>query len=63
MTQKLPPLPPEAFDGVKEKTELTFTKCPHKKVSVVNGELRCACGAAWSGPNIAELYKLLRSQG
>lgn len=53
---KLPPLPDEAFDGERYTTELKPTRCPHKNVKYVHGELRCSCGAAWSGPNLASLY-------
>lgn len=63
MKDKLPPLPDEAFDGEHEKTEIKFIKCPHKDVSIVNrNELRCKCGSGWSGPNIAQLYKLFKAQ-
>lgn len=58
----LPPLDKEAFDGEKERIELNFKRCFHKSVDIVNNELRCTCGAGWSGPNIAHLYKLLKEQ-
>lgn len=61
-SQTLPPLPKEAFDGVKEKTEISFKRCPHKNVTLNREELRCKCGAAWGGPNIVELYTLLKNQ-
>jgi hypothetical protein len=56
---KLPPLAEENFDGEKQKTELKMERCSHSKVSFKNGELWCPCGAAWSGPNLHLLYKLL----
>lgn len=59
MPSKLPPLADEAFDGDKQKTEVSFTRCKHDKVSFVNGELRCPCGASWSGADIHKLYTLL----
>ena len=55
----LPPIQDESFDGDKQKTEVKFDRCPHKKVSFMNGELRCSCGVAWTGSNLHELYKLL----
>ena len=55
-----------AFDGEKESKELPrdvdLPKCKHKNVTIKNNELRCKCGAAWSGPNIERLYKVLISQ-
>lgn len=59
MKQPLPPIPEESFDGDKQKTEVHFTRCKHEKVSFVNGELRCPCGSAWSGPDIHKLYTAL----
>lgn len=59
MKQSLPPIQDESFDGEKQKTELKFVRCSHKKISFVNGELRCPCGNSWIGPNLHELYKFL----
>jgi len=61
--KKLPPLEDEAFEhGHREKTEISFNKCPHDDVILVSGlELKCAkCSAGWTGPNILQLYKLLK---
>ncbi len=55
----LPPIEDSVFDGEKQKIEIHFNRCKHEKVSFVNGELRCPCGSAWSGPNLHELYTLL----
>lgn len=60
MPSKLPPLSDEVFDGEKQKTELVFQRCKHKEVKFVGGMLRCKCGNSWGGPNLHELYKLLR---
>lgn len=43
-----------------EKRRVGFRKCKHKQAKVVDGELRCSCGAAWSGPRIAELLKVIK---
>ncbi|MHA1303090.1 MAG: hypothetical protein ACTSPI_05240 [Candidatus Heimdallarchaeaceae archaeon] len=44
-----------------EETELDSNKCNHiGKVKLVNGELRCSCGAAWSGPGIERLFDRLK---
>jgi len=61
MQSKLPPLPPEAFDGDHQSTTIPkdLPKCKHEKVSFVNGELRCPCGSAWTGANLDSLYKIL----
>lgn len=58
----LPPLPPsndEFWDGEKYSAEITHVRCTHKDAKIINGELRCQCGSAWSGPNIQVLQKLL----
>jgi len=51
----------EEFDSYQEKTKLEFEKCKHKNVTIVNGELRCKCGAAWMGNarQLQEFYDLL----
>lgn len=62
---KLPPLPEEAYDGVKEPAVDLSKKeiCNHKGVKMVSGsELRCPCGAGWQGANVASLYNLLKNQ-
>ena len=59
--QKLPPLSEEAFDGQNYKTELRFNKCSHKDVQIVGNELRCKCGAGWSGPQINKLYEAFKA--
>ena len=60
---KLPPLPSkldEDYEAVKETVELNFKKCSHKEASIINNELRCKCGAAWSGSNLDHLQKLFK---
>lgn len=61
MSSNLPPIPDEAFDGEKFSTQVSFPKCNHAKAKFINSELRCPCGAAWSGPNLHDLYKTLKS--
>lgn len=47
------------FDAFQEVRTISKDKCNHKgKVKMVDGILRCQCGAAWGGPEIATLYKL-----
>ncbi len=55
----LPPLPDEAFDGDRQKTELVFTKCPHDKLELKSAtNVQCMkCGAGWSGPQAHLLYE------
>jgi len=59
----LPPIEDSVFDGEHQSTTVPkeFPKCFHSKVSFVNGELRCPCGASWSGPNLNALYMLLHA--
>jgi hypothetical protein len=42
-----------------ESTEVKFKHCKHKKSKLINNEIRCGCGASWSGPRIEELFNLL----
>lgn len=68
--QPLPPLPKEAFDGTSYETPIArdtpIPKCPtqHKNVTYndMKKEVRCDCGAAWSGPDVYRLYVLLKQQ-
>jgi len=45
------------YKAHSEKTTLQFKKCDHKMAKMVRNELRCQCGASWSGPRINELLK------
>lgn len=58
----LPPIPEEAFDGEKYKTELKNIKCDHSYCFMRNSELRCTCGSSWSGPDIFSLYTHFRKR-
>jgi hypothetical protein len=66
--QPLPPLPEEAFDGHKEeaaihKTEPLPKTCNHKDVQIISGtEIRCGCGAGWTGASIMMIYNALKNQ-
>jgi len=47
------------YKTVQEKTDIHINKCDHKnKVKLIGSELRCKCGAAWSGTNIEALFDL-----
>lgn len=65
---KLPPLEKEAFDGHREEAaihrDIPLTQtCKHTNVQIVTStELRCGCGAGWSGPDILKLYSALKKQ-
>ena len=49
----------EKFKAKSETVDVPIRVCKHKgKVSIIDGELRCKCGAAWSGPEIETLYKI-----
>ena len=61
----LPPLPPsndEFWEGEKFSTEIKEVRCKHKESKIINGELRCPCGACWSGANLDQLLKLLTTE-
>ena len=46
------------FKTHAETKDLDIERCNHKgKVSYLNGELRCKCGAAWSGANLKDLFE------
>ena len=66
MTSKLPPLDfkdEEQYKPFQEKIEVKVNICKHKNVKYVNShEIRCQCGASWSGANISELFNLLINQ-
>lgn len=63
---ELPPISFEEdikkYEAYEEKTETKSTKCPHTSVKIVNGQLRCACGASWGGARIDKLYTALKSR-
>jgi len=47
----------ERFDTYQETKDVSQGKCSHMgKVKIVNGELRCECGSAWSGAQINVLF-------
>lgn len=48
------------FKAHAEKTQTEFKKCKHKDAKVINNELRCVCGASWSGPNLEMLIQNLK---
>jgi hypothetical protein len=55
----LPPIDESSFDGEHQSTTIHFEKCNHSKVYLQNGELRCSCGSAWTGPGLDKLYTIL----
>lgn len=60
---KLPPLPSkldQEYEAVKETVELNFRKCTHKDAKIIDNELKCVCGAAWSGANLDHLQRLFK---
>jgi hypothetical protein len=64
----LQPLPNEAFE-YGEKYTITLEenkKCPsnHKNVTYDDAkrEVRCSCGAVWSGHDVYKLYLALKEQ-
>lgn len=42
-----------------ESTDIVSDRCNHQgKVEIINGVLKCKCGAAWSGPGIDTLLDI-----
>lgn len=48
----------EKYKAYEEEAKIQMKKCNHSNSVVIGGELRCTCGASWSGARIEELYKL-----
>lgn len=65
MASDLPPIDTtdevEKYEAHTEQKELVSAKCSHKRAEYRNGEVRCYCGAAWSGERIHELLKILQN--
>jgi hypothetical protein len=50
----------EKFETHLENRDISQDRCNHKgKVKMVNGMLRCSCGAGWQGPGLDTLFDLL----
>jgi len=49
----------EKYEARSETVEVNLKRCKHENVKFESGILRCPCGAAWSGPRLDELYRLL----
>lgn len=47
------------FKSHSEKTPEEFIKCKHTDAKIINGELRCKCGSAWSGGRLDILMEKL----
>lgn len=66
MKSKLPPLDfsedVKEYEAHHEQKEVKFVKCDHRNAKIVNHELRCPCGAAWTGPGLEDLYRKLTKQ-
>lgn len=47
----------QAYETHLEEKEHNFKQCDHKgKVKIINGTLKCSCGAGWSGPQLNVLF-------
>lgn len=45
------------YDTHQEEKRIPYGKCNHiGKVKIIDGELRCSCGAGWRGPEIDTLF-------
>jgi hypothetical protein len=51
----------EKFQAFSESKEVVFSQCLHKSTEYdkEKAELRCNCGAAWSGERLNELKQVL----
>jgi hypothetical protein len=65
MSYELPPLNLEhevkKYDAKEVKHTVVLGGCKHKSVKFENGELRCKCGASWSGTRLHELEAALKN--
>ena len=65
---KLPPLDKEALDGESEEAKIhrdepMLKVCNHRGIQLVSStEIKCPCGAGWTGPDIQRLYELFKEQ-
>ena len=51
----------EKYQAFEVVTDLSFKGCKHKEVELndTRTELKCKCGASWTGPQLGELKRLL----
>ena len=52
------------YEAHAEAKNVEFPKCKHKQAGYDRdkGEIRCSCGAAWTGPRLGELYDALTKE-
>lgn len=64
---KLPPInhkeDVENYNALSESKEIKFESCSHKNIQFnkEKHELRCICGAAFTGERLHELERLLKA--
>ena len=59
-SDKLPPLDLESdkeYQPYSETRKVTLKRCSHKEARIENGQLRCKCGAVWTGFRLSELQE------
>lgn len=49
------------FDAHYEEAQTSKTRCTHSNTRVIDNELRCSCGAAWSGAGLERLARHLQT--
>ena len=43
----------------QESTNISTDRCDHRfKVEIIDGVLKCKCGASWSGPGLDTLFDI-----
>lgn len=66
MAYNLPPLDTtedvEKYDALAESKEIDHNVCKHVNARMVGQELRCPCGAGWTGPRLHELLQILQKR-
>lgn len=47
------------YKSYSETSDVPLNKCDHiGKVEIIDGELRCKCGAGWRGSEVKHLFDL-----
>lgn len=52
----------KTYKAYHESTKLDMQRCNHSRAEIINGELHCPCGNAWSAPAqvLLEIQKQLQ---
>lgn len=52
------------MDAHEERVKIDMVRCKHKDVQIINREVVCSCGAAWTGTplELQEAYEFFTKQ-